>query len=354
MSFEIIEGNILRQPADAIVLPTKAFQDNKIYLVSNLTEKIYKEAGYRDVVNAINEHIKRHGELSEGDVFSTPGFSLNFKHIIHVCVPRALEPNMRSHTIMGINNNYDPDRVCHVQKILRVCYIRALNLADKIRAESVAIPLLKSIYPILGEERTFQTASLAIQEWLRGNESSMKVYLYKPASWEPVVKTQAEPDAPLPDFGKGSVYFEYAERMSAEHKESGKPIDIFFSSIVTNAFYNVPSVTALGRALEYDKTFISRVKNGATTHKDRAIALAVVMNLKDGYERYKFIISASMEHEYPVDERDKQIELLFGKGITDFRLFNEELAKINPSYPLNLRVKSEKTIAKNKESKTRE
>ena len=77
---QIIHGNILETPAEAIVNPAHT----SLLAGSGLCGVIHKHAGVE-----LEKHCESLGEQQYGDVVLTPAFGLTqFQYIIHVCSPR--------------------------------------------------------------------------------------------------------------------------------------------------------------------------------------------------------------------------------------------------------------------------
>lgn len=334
MPFEIIDGDILRQnePVEAIAVSAGFILCDFPAHMSKITKKVYEAAGYDKVAAA----LEGHGETNAGEVVVTPGFGLGVKYIIHAYVPLG-SPRMKLQSI-GAE--------------LRKCYRSVLSSADKAGINSISIALLKPftyslpVYADLGEFPE-EVAFEAIREWLCENESSMNVHLFVPKGYEPVRRTQEEVHKPMPDFGVGSRYFEFAERMKKVSAESKLNIDDFYRERVGFYFSRpaVPGDSAIAKCIDCSRDLIFKLRKGiqAATHHHFAVAIAIAMGLTDDYERFEFINCASMTHRFPADDRDRLVEELFARGITNFDAINEEVRKkMGVDRSLNASVKKEK------------
>lgn len=84
---------------------------------------IYKAAGYDELLNYRKENI---GFVKEGNVFITPGFSLQAKYIIHAVSPVFRGGNQRE------------------EAKLRSCYRKSLQLAKENGIKSISFPLIST------------------------------------------------------------------------------------------------------------------------------------------------------------------------------------------------------------------
>lgn len=140
MAFTIIREDLARVQADAIVVPA-----NKYLEISGGTGlTVAKAAGLRRLRRA----CKRLGGCPVGQAVATPAYRLPAEHIIH-----AVGPIWRG-------GDYDE------AQLLRSAYDNALNLALRLNAQSVALPLLSAGtfgYPI---REAFEIAVDAIRAFL--------------------------------------------------------------------------------------------------------------------------------------------------------------------------------------------
>lgn len=153
MAFTIIREDLARVAADAIVVPsnTRLSPDGGVELA------VAKAAGYRRVKRA----CKRLGGCPVGQAAATPAFKLPARHIIH-----AVGPVWRGGT-SG-----------EEEELLRSAYANALDLALRLNAESVALPLLSAGtygYPV---REAFEVAMAAIREFLETADIDVMLVLF--------------------------------------------------------------------------------------------------------------------------------------------------------------------------------
>lgn len=252
------------------------------------------------------------------------GYKLKASHTIHVCVP-----------------GYEPfyTEAEEINALCR-CYLMTLNVAKRENIRSIAFPLLGADIFGYPHSYAYAAAKYTVEKWLEENASEdMKVYIAIPEKSE-----NETTEFPLPDFGAGSVFVEYAERMAREIAHSQKSRHDFFRNRVKFYLTNCPySDGEIENIIDCDHSTISRLRSGKilATQKRRAVALAVCMGLR-GYEFYEFVVSASLGHRYPSDRFDMAVESVLASGAVDFRKINAELCAIDESYALNVFQKKSK------------
>lgn len=152
MAFTIIREDLARVSADAIVVPA-----NKHLTMDGGTGlAVARAAGRRRLQRA----CKRLGGCPVGQAVATPAFKLDATHIIH-----AVGPVWRG----GDHNE---------AALLRSAYDNALNLALRLNAQSVALPLLSAGtfgYPI---SEAFEIAVEAIRAFLAAADMDVLLVLY--------------------------------------------------------------------------------------------------------------------------------------------------------------------------------
>ncbi len=118
MDFVIEKGNIVKCKTDAIVLPANKYLKEG----SGASRAIFSAAGRIK----LTQECKRIGECDLGMAVPTPGYKLSSKYIIHAVVPQWIDGN---------HNEYE---------FLSSAYISALNIADIMKCESIAFPILSA------------------------------------------------------------------------------------------------------------------------------------------------------------------------------------------------------------------
>ena len=119
MAFQIIRNDITKMNTDAIVNTA-----NELVAVgTGCDSAVYKAAGYDQLLSYRKKKI---GQVSEGDVFLTPGFDLPAKYIIHAVSPFYREDSEET------------------ENKLRTCYRKSLELAKENGIHSIAFPLIST------------------------------------------------------------------------------------------------------------------------------------------------------------------------------------------------------------------
>lgn len=118
MAFRIIRNDITRVKADAIVNTANPY----VAIGDGVDFAIYEAAGREKLLLA----RQKIGHLDIGEVGITPAFRLNAKYIIHSSGPYWIDGKHRE------------------KELLRQCYDRALELAQKHRCKSIAFPLMST------------------------------------------------------------------------------------------------------------------------------------------------------------------------------------------------------------------
>ena len=116
MSFKIVQNDIVRVKADAIVNTANPYP-----VIGDGTDAdIYEAAGSE---NLLRERVKI-GNIARGDAKATPAFKLQAKYIIHTVGPVWIDGNS------------------HEVETLKSCYVRSMKLAAELKCKSIAFPLI--------------------------------------------------------------------------------------------------------------------------------------------------------------------------------------------------------------------
>lgn len=150
MPLKIVRNDITKMNTDAIVNTANEYAT----VGPGCDIAVYNAAGHDELLQYRKEKI---GIIPEGEVFITPGFNLQAKHIIHAVSPLYL----------GGNNGEETK--------LRSCYQKSLRLAKDNNIKSIAFPLISTGgfgYP---KEEGLRIAVDEINAFLMHNE--MLIYL---------------------------------------------------------------------------------------------------------------------------------------------------------------------------------
>jgi len=152
MAFTIIREDLARVAADAIVVPS----NTRLSPDGGVAYAVAQAAGYRRVRRA----CKRLGGCSVGKAAATPAFDLPAQHIIHAVGP--------------VWHGGDEGEAA----LLRSAYDSALELALRLNARSVALPLLSAGiygYPV---REAFEIAVEAIRAFLETADMDVLLVLF--------------------------------------------------------------------------------------------------------------------------------------------------------------------------------
>lgn len=150
MTFTIIRQDITKMKVDAIVNAA----NGRLKMGGGVCGAIFMAAGVDKLQAACNELEP----VESGNAVITPGFSLYAKYIIHAIGP--------------VYQQQHPEES---EKLLRLSYLNALQLALENKCETIAFPLISSGIYGYPKEEALRVASSAIQDFLAENE--MEIYL---------------------------------------------------------------------------------------------------------------------------------------------------------------------------------
>ena len=149
MTFSVVKANIANLSVDAVVLPA----NEQLREGSGASRAIFKAAGRM----ALTKACKAIGHCDMGSAVPTLGYNLKSKYIIHAVVPRWVD---------GEHGEYD---------LLSSAYLASLNIAEIMRCESIAFPLLASGNNGFDKELAIHIAKESINQFM--GESLKNVYL---------------------------------------------------------------------------------------------------------------------------------------------------------------------------------
>ena len=158
MALQIIRNNIVNVEADAIVNSA-----NPMVAVGRGVDPAIYEAAGRDKLLEARAAI---GEMKTGEVAYTPAFELNAKYIIHAIGPAW----------MGGDHGE--------REAVAACYSKSLALADELKCESIAFPLMATGTYGFPKDEALQIAIREISTFLLAHEMEVFLVVYDKESFE--------------------------------------------------------------------------------------------------------------------------------------------------------------------------
>lgn len=160
MPFRIVRNDITKVHADAIVNTANPFPT----IGKGTDTSVYNAAGREELLRA----RQKIGVIEPGHSVATKSFALRkngIKYIIHT-----------------VGNHYDSKNPETVQN-LRKCYSSSLELAQKLKCKSIAIPLLATGYYGFPKELGLKIAVEEISSFLLNNDIDTTLVVYDPKSY---------------------------------------------------------------------------------------------------------------------------------------------------------------------------
>lgn len=157
MALQIIRNNIINVEADAIVNTANP----KVAVGRGVDFVIYEAAGYEKLF-AARAAI---GEIEPGQAAYTPAFDLKAKYIIH-----TVGPAWRG-------GDYGE------RETVASCYRNSLELAKKLKCESIAFPLIATGTYGFPKDEALRIAIAEISGFLLGNEMEVMLVVYDKESF---------------------------------------------------------------------------------------------------------------------------------------------------------------------------
>ena len=158
MPFNIIRNDITKIKADAIVNTA-----NPEPVIGGGTDTaIYNAAGADELL----AERKKIGNIAVGDAAATPAFALDAKYIIHTVGP------------------YWQGGEHGEKELLRSCYKKSLELADKLDCKSIAFPLISTGVYKFPKGEALHIALSVIQEFLLTHYMEVTIAVFDKGSFE--------------------------------------------------------------------------------------------------------------------------------------------------------------------------
>ena len=158
MPFNIIRNDITKIKADAIVNTA-----NPEPVIGGGTDTAVYNAAGADELLAERRKI---GNIAVGDAAATPAFALPAKYVIHTVGP------------------YWQDGEHGEKDLLRSCYRKSLELADKLNCKSIAFPLISTGVYKFPKGEALHIALSVIQEFLLTHDMEVTIAVFDKGSFE--------------------------------------------------------------------------------------------------------------------------------------------------------------------------
>ena len=152
MTFDVVQNDITNMSVDAIVLPA----NDKLKEGSGTSRAIFDKAGRKELTKACKEL----GHCRIGEAVPTLAFKLDANYIIHTVVPKWVD---------GEHQEYD---------YLSAAYLSALNVADLMKCESIAFPLLAAGNNGFDLDLAFEIAQNSIESFNGTNLKKVILVIY--------------------------------------------------------------------------------------------------------------------------------------------------------------------------------
>lgn len=152
MEYVIERGNIVHCDTDAIVLPANKHLKEGL----GTSHAIFSAAGRKELTKACSDI----GFCELGTAVPTSGYKLKADYIIHAVVPKWIDGN---------HNEYE---------LLSSAYISALGVADAMKCESIAFPMLSAGNNGFDRSLAFKVARESINSFEGENLKEVRLIVY--------------------------------------------------------------------------------------------------------------------------------------------------------------------------------
>ena len=185
MPFQIVRNDITKVKASVLVNTANPHPE----IGGGTDRAIYNAAGKEELL----AERKKIGDIAPGQAFATPAFHLQAKHIIHTVGP------------VWVDGNHGE------REILRSCYSNSLNLAAKLRARSIAFPLIATGVYGFPRDEALNIATAEIGKFLLSHEMEVILVVFDKKTVEISGK----------EFGEIKAYIEENAVLEAREEEYG-------------------------------------------------------------------------------------------------------------------------------------
>ncbi len=189
MEYEIVRSNIINVEADAIVLPANA----QLKEGSGASAAIFEAAGR----NKLKKACEKIGHWEVGSATVTYAYDLEADYIIHAVVPKWI------------------DGYCDEYGLLSAAYLSALKVADDLKCESIAFPILSSGNNGFDKEIAFEIAEESIKSFEAENLKKVFLVIYGEGMIEYINKRNIE----YKTIHEGLAYEDKAQKRKKLNKD---------------------------------------------------------------------------------------------------------------------------------------
>jgi len=287
MPLNVISNDITKMHVDAVVNAA----NTELSAGGGVCGAIFSAAGVSRLQKACDELAP----IKTGEAVITKGYSLPAKHVIHAAGPVYKD---------GLHDE---------EKLLRSCYVNALDLAKEHSCESIAFPLISSGIYGYPKDEALAVATNTIGDWLMRNDMDVSLVVFDKASFS----IPQELFSDVKEF-INSNYTEtlsVAESQMSEYIRKGSPVDMIGKLDEPFSTTLLQIIDAKGKTdievykrANLDRKLFSKIRIGRdyVPSKKTAVALAVALELslletRDLLERAGFALSRSVVFDVIVE-----------------------------------------------------
>ena len=319
MPFNIIRNDITKIKADAIVNTA-----NPEPVIGGGTDTaVYNAAGADELL----AERKKIGNIAVGEAAATPAFALSAKYVIHTVGP------------------YWQDGEHGERELLRSCYRKSLELADKLDCKSIAFPLISTGVYKFPKGEALHIALSVIQEFLLTHDMEVTIAVFDKDSFELSGKLFAGIDEYIDEhYVEESVSSEYytndirriraieRERMIVQRRAETSLDDVMKSrgETFSEMLFRLIDASGMDDVEVYKKANIDRkvfssikCKSNYKPKKKTAVAFAIALQL-DMPTMLDLLSRAEIAFS-PSNKFDLIIKYYVEAGIYDIYEINEAL-----------------------------
>lgn len=237
MPFHIIRNEITKVEADVIVNTA-----NPEPIIGDGTDSAIYQAAGKDKLLA--ERVKI-GKMEQGQTALTPAFDLSAKYIIHAVGPAWIDGN---------HNERD---------ILRSCYANTLALAEQVKAESIAFPLIATGVYGFPKNEALNIALSEIGKYLLTHDMDIILVVFDKESFQLSSEMVGSIDEYIDEFGIKKLYSDEYSIRGEEYirrRRAAAMLEDTDDEALSASYTPLPTDTSLDQLLENgEETFQQRL-----------------------------------------------------------------------------------------------